>query len=200
MRSVEDRLVVLERANRMQRRIVVALAASVIALVSMGAGSGPSDVVQARRMEVVDGSGKILISLEARDGRGVLELQNEEGQRSALLSNTPDGGALALFDERAHQVVMVGADADGGMVETSAADGRTLVRLGSGTVAGGALATFGKGGQKLVELGATSDGDGTVATFDAKGGALLALAASGRGNGRLVAYDGTHEHATWPDK
>jgi hypothetical protein len=200
MQSLEDRLAVLERAKRTQGRILAALGACLLALVTMGAGAGPSDVLQARRIEVIDGGGKILLSMEARDGRGVLELQNEEGQRGALLSTTPDGGALALFDERAHQVVLVGAESDGGVAELSGADGRTRVRLGSGTASGGALATYSGGGQKLVELGATADGDGTIATFDRKGEQLLALAASGRGNGRLIAYDGAKERATWPDK
>src|SRR5690606_30713232 len=155
MHDVEQRLAILERRLRTQRRTSFGLAACLVALLSMGAGGG--EVVQARRIELVDGSGKALITLAARDGRGAIELQSEEGQRALLISNTPEGGALALYDERAHPVVTLGADSDAGLVEVSSASGQTLLRLGDG-VAGGALSTFAIGGKPLVQLGATADG------------------------------------------
>lgn len=195
--GTEERLAALERASRVQRGVILTLAAALLAVVTMGA-SGVSEIVQARRIEVLDEGGRPLVSLEARDGRGVLELRSEERQLAVMLSTGPDGGALALYDERGHEVVGIGAARDGGLVEGSDASGRTLWRLASGAAGGGALATYGAGGAALVELGSTGDGDGSVTTHDAKGSPLVALTASERGGGRVVAYDGGKPDATWP--
>ena len=48
MRDLENRLAALERAHRLQGRLVVSLGACLVALVTMGAGGSASDVVQAR--------------------------------------------------------------------------------------------------------------------------------------------------------
>ncbi|MBY0274678.1 hypothetical protein K2Z84_05000 [Candidatus Binatia bacterium] len=196
MRSIDDRVAVLERRLSGQRRLTGALVACLIGLLTMGAGG--SDLVQARRIEVVDGSGKALLVLEARDGRGVLELQSEMGQRAGMLTTTPDGGAFGIYDERGHEVVTLGAAGDGGLVETTTAGGKTLVQLGAGAAGGGALSTFAATGKRLVEIGATADGEGTVATFDARGAPLLALAAGDHGSARIVAYQGVKQQAVWP--
>src|SRR5712691_5382801 len=90
---VSTRLTVLERRVRWYQRLTLALGLVLVIGVSLAARTGPSiaDVLQARRLEVVDEAGKVGFTAYATAVGGRLEVLNNTG-RQVFSAGTVQGG------------------------------------------------------------------------------------------------------------
>lgn len=114
MDSLERRLVRLERANR---RLLALWGLTMGGLFLLGAQT-VSDVVRARRFELVDERGVPLATLAPSRGGagGELILRDRDGERRASLSSEPGAGSLNLLGGRPEEpsgTAALRADGDG---------------------------------------------------------------------------------------
>ena len=130
------------------------------------------DVIRAKKFEVVNDEGKVIVELWNLEIGGV------------------DNGVLVTRDSAGKALVGLGASSGGGIVVTENGKGQTLVELGVTTEGEGAVQTQNGKGQTLVQLTATTDGKGMVKTENGKGGTLVELGADWGGNGSVTTENG----------
>jgi hypothetical protein len=177
MTHVERRLEILEAQNRRLRAGFGALTAAVAAVFLLGASDGVVNLIQARRIEIVDAAGHPLV----------------------VLGEKTEGGTLLLKNQRNQDLVSLGYDADGnGHIRTTSAAGSALTDIGAGDGAG-AIVTYDRASREHVKLGTTQTGAGALTTFAADGTRLISLTATTTGDG-LVAALGSNGgvRASWP--
>ena len=99
---IASRLAFLECQVRWYQRLTLALALGLVLGVSLAARTMPavSDVLQARRLEVVDEAGKVGVTVYATAGGGRIEVLNNAGQH-VFSAGTIQGGkeSLGLWEQ-----------------------------------------------------------------------------------------------------
>lgn len=111
---IAGRLAVLECLVRWYQRLTLALALGVVLGVSLAARTMPavSDVLQAKRLEVVDEAGKVGVTAYATAGGGRLEVLNNAAQQ-VFSAGTIQGGketvglwehTLRTIDRQGHEL------------------------------------------------------------------------------------------------
>ena len=95
------------------------------------------DVVQAKRIEIVNDAGSTVGVFTSDVDGGLLQLSDEHGGLSHVLTVLPSGeGQLMTKNGKGQTLVRLGAGPGGGMIVTEDGKGKTLVELGI-TTAGG---------------------------------------------------------------
>jgi hypothetical protein len=119
MIAIESRLTAVERQLRFQRAVIAGLLVALVALVGWGAGEDIPDVIRARRFEVVNPEGKVVVGAGAFKYGGLLTLFNAEGQAGVRAIAGPYGGQLYILNKTGEEVVQLLADLyDVGYVRT----------------------------------------------------------------------------------
>ncbi|MCP4589779.1 MAG: hypothetical protein GY842_03465 [bacterium] len=174
MRSIEDRLVALERTNRRYRHATMALGLILLAVASLGAGPGDfvRDVVRAKRFVVVDDTGHRLVEMLEHGGAGVVTTYDRNGKPLVVLSSE------------------YGARGYSGAISTHNTPGDNLITLGLSESEHPVLAINGKANRTGVWMGISDTGHGVVSTHTEQGDELLVLGVTPGGQAALVAYDG----------
>jgi hypothetical protein len=75
------------------------------------AAQGPavsSEVMSARRVEIVNDAGQVLWRAEARETGGAIQMWNRDGKLSVAILTTPRGGHLEIFDSAGQAIFTVG--------------------------------------------------------------------------------------------
>jgi hypothetical protein len=213
--AVESRLARLESALQTERarrrrleRLSILGAVVMAGLGALAAGRASSivDIVQTRRLEVLDDSDRVvLVATAARHG-GRVDIWDDTAANVARLGANGVGGDLSLFDRRGRRSLSAFSDTDAGRLEIAGLDGtpaliatadrhggrvaavdgkgRDLARL-AGHGAHGVLAA-GVADRDLVVLdGADAGGRLVVRPEDGEGGAIV------RGRGEIRLDDGT---------
>jgi hypothetical protein len=160
MNSTAQRMEALEQQVRHQRHWNLALGAVIVVGGLLAATHSPSvpEVMQAKRFEVVNDDGKVMVLLNSmeHDGETFGFVKTQNGQGGTLVTLT--------------------ANAEGnGFLKTQDGNGGTLVAI-SATVGGeGVVKTQNGKGQILVQLGTTVEGEGMVKTQNGQGGTLVKI-------------------------
>ena len=194
MSTLEQDVRTLQSQVRRQRRWNIALGALVVVgglMAATGVRSVP-DVIQAKKFEVVNDEGKVLVLMDSVFSKGerygFVTTQNGKGQKLVAIGASADGGIVTTQNGKGQTLVAIGVTTDGeGRVTTENGKGQTLVALGASAV-GGAVKTQNGKGQTLVELGASADG-GIVTTQNDQGVTLVRLTTDQSGNGAVLAQD-----------
>ena len=197
--QIERRLARLEAQNRRLRAGLYAVALTAVAAFTMGASNGVFDLVQARRIEVVDSDGHALVRLGELDGLGYAAVLDPLGNYKVQLNALAQGGTIALKNQKGQELVVLGHDSAGnGNVRTASASGGPLVALGAGESAG-LVATYDSTGKEHVKLGTTYSGAGAMTTFNSSGARLISVTANTKGDGLIAAFEpGGRVRASWP--
>jgi hypothetical protein len=148
--SLENQLRVQQSQVRRQRRWNIALGAVVVVgglMAATGVRSVP-DVIQAKKFEVVNDDGKVIASLYANMGGGMLSVSNKDGEVvSGLGSDEVNGGGVLGINNKDGKIVAgIHADENGG-----------VARVLNNKFAG------------VVVISANADGDGVMMTSGSKG-------------------------------
>jgi hypothetical protein len=141
------------------------------------------DVIQAKKFEVVNAEGKVVVRMDSvlHQGThyGFVTTLNGKGQTLVVLGVTAGEGLVKTENGKGGRLVSLGATTDGnGSVTTENGKGGKLVELGATTDGNGLVETQNGKGQTLVVLGVTTDGEGAVKTENGKGGRLVLLGAT----------------------
>ena len=170
---MQNEITELRNQVRTLKRIVYGFGCLLIAGLAVGATSMQTvpDVIQAKKFQVVNDDGKVIVELSNQVGDGV------------------DNGRLVTRNSAGQTLVELGSSEFEGVVITKNGKGQTLVLLSSSEF-GGAVVTENGKGQTLVRLTSTVDGEGTVTTVNGKGQTLVLLTTSNDGEGAVLTYNG----------
>lgn len=211
------RIASLETQVRTLKRMLFGVFGLVVAGAVLGATSLQTvpDVIQAKKFEVVNDEGKVLVqlgSLKTNDYElGFITTRNRDGRSLVNVAATEDGnGSVTVKNGKGGLLVGVGSCPSGGIIETQNGNGGRLVSISCNPSGGFVTTENGKGG-KFVSLGIAKgsgaitvdngkrenfvllgafNGRGYVATSNAKGEALVELTANLGGKGVVITSDG----------
>jgi len=171
MTTLEQRLEKLEKKVTFYRRIAtgVTLILCAMAFFAFNEKFNPPDVLQARRIEIVDDYGKVYVRMEKNANGGYIENYNNNG-KFTFNTNVHNTG---------HGQLYVG-------------DGRGYSNLyvGESTAGGGYLGVLSDGNYYVAEMGnANSDGGGYLEVNDKYGNSKGTLFANKNGEGAMEFYN-----------
>ncbi len=188
MNTIEMRLQKLEATNRRYKTILVVMIASFATFFM--AFKNPKtvpDVIQAKRFEVVDYSGNVLVTLSQDDGKGLIKTYNKEGKKLVNItyttnkegyigledgngqetmrfssSNEGGGGYIGIFNPAGKRTLTLCNDETGGNIYMSNSEGNTRGVLQCNADAGGFLGLYNSSGYTAIKLTQTSSGNGDL--------------------------------------
>ncbi|MHC4776313.1 MAG: hypothetical protein ACYTBR_13760, partial [Planctomycetota bacterium] len=198
--NLEQRVAELERQladtrrlrGRLQR-LSAGLALALLGAVTVAANLGPDvpEVLQARRFEVVDEQGHVVVAAAAGAVGGQIDIWNADHINVARLWVNAHGGDLAIWNREGQNVFGAFAAADGGEVGIWDAKGSPALR-GLAQPDGGTLTLHNAVGTAVVTAGNDKQGAGALKVADAQGLPRFTAAVNeAGGETRLLGGDGT---------
>ncbi len=195
--TIDERLASLERDRRLNRAIIYALAATLLAFMGLGMmqpGQTP-EVVRAKRFDVVGEDGKTLVRLGSRSGEGGqsgrLRIYGANGKESVIVGSNDLGGAVLVMNDDEREVVSMRSDQKGGSVGVMHDDGRTAAILGVNPEGIPGLFVINSKEQVVVYLVADKGDYGRLAISNKEGKAVAFLRGSApTGAGVLDIHNG----------
>jgi hypothetical protein len=152
MSALETRISRIESQLKFYRGITLLLLIAVAALLGLGAGQTPPDVIRAKRFEMVNDAGIPLVAMRPTSLGGAIGVFTTKGAVAGVLTTDESGGGLLniLSGQGRNGVLVLGSNADttGGAVTVYNSEEREVItlrpsRLGHGVV--GAWDGYGKG-------------------------------------------------------
>src|SRR5258705_4581394 len=116
MNTIEMRLQKLEATNRRYKTILVLMIASFATLfMAFKSPKTVPDVIQAKRFEVVDNSGNVLVTLTQDDDKGLIKTYNSSGKKLVNITYTTNNeGYLGLEDGHGQETMRLSSSNEGG--------------------------------------------------------------------------------------
>ncbi len=194
---LEHRLRTEGRKRKRLERLVVCGGILAIGLGTLAArGLEPvSDVVQTRRLEILDGNNRVVVLATAAQHGGRIDLWDAAEKNAARLGCNGVGGDLSLFNRDGRQVLAAYADGTAGRVEVNGPSGIPGVLLAADE-SGGLLTTADEKGMPVTKL-ASGSGHGRLEINGPNGGVCRIESVDGAG--RLAVTDPTDERRTTLD-
>ena len=170
MLTVEQRLEKLERQAKRYRMALVLLTAALCGMLSLAAtdDNRVHDVLKARRLEVVNAAGDLVVVMTSDEAGGVLGINNNAGQLMAIMTSDKDGGKLVINNNAGQPMAGMGSDEAGGRLLVWNNAGQPMVGMVSGED-GGSLSVLNNAGGAVVQAHADDYGHGYIGVFDRKG-------------------------------
>jgi len=204
MNSIEMRLQKLEATNRRYKTILVVIIASFATFFM--AFKNPKtipDVIQARRFEVVDYSGNVLVALSQDDGKGLIKTYNKDGKKLVNItytsnqegylgledgkgqetmrfssSNDGGGGYFAIYNPSGNRTLTLTNDNSGGNIYVGNSSGNTRAAIQCNNSGGGFMGLYNSSGYTALKLTQTSSGNGDFYVNNYNGDERVRLAVS----------------------
>ena len=215
MKSLEDRVRQLEVANRRYRTYVLLSLASFTLLFMAFRTYEIPEVIQARKFEIVDRMGHVLVRMGYDDEfgyiktyntrgnklvnltyttskAGYLALEDGDGNENIRLSTSSDygGGYFSLSNTQHNRTITMNNDAGGGSISLSNNSGSVRATLKTHTEDCGYLSLFNSSGNSIISMLQTTSGNGDLYVRNASGSDRIRLACSSNGgNLQLFNYN-----------
>ena len=173
MSTTEVRIRNLEALVRRQRRWNIALGALVVVgglMAAKGIQEVP-DVIRAKKIQVVDDDGKVLVGMGSDKHGGFLVVANGSEQEIAVLGAGSNGGNLVLTNNDKVPQVILGMTKDGGVINAMNSGGKVAAGMAAVENGLGFLTVKNSEGKGAVEI-MSLPGD--------KGGAVRILGGNGK--------------------
>jgi len=204
MNTIEMRLQKLEATNRRYKTILVLMLAS-FGTIFMAFRSPKTvpDVIQAKRIEVVDAYGNVLVKLSQDANKGLIKTYNSSGQKLVNItyttnnegyigledgtgketmrlssSNEGGGGYIGIFNPAGKRTLTMCNDESGGNIYVSNSDGNSRATMQCNSSAGGFLALYNSSGYTALKLTQTSSGNGDLYINNKEGDERVRLSVS----------------------
>lgn len=178
MNTIETRLAKLERANRRYKTILIIISSVIsIVMITSFKNNFVPDLIQAKKFEVVDSKGNVLVRIgdfegdgrvttfnnfnniltdivASTDGHGAAVFYNGGGKRNFVITNVSGGGGqLNINDNNEHQVVSIGRNnKNAGSFIIKNISGNSIVNITGDTNDDGAILTYKNGGAQSGRL------------------------------------------------
>lgn len=188
MNTIEIRLQKLETSNRRYKSIILLLlAAFTTVFMAFRNNKTAPDVIQAKRFEVVDEYGNILVNMSQDDGKGVIKTYNKSGKKLVNITyttknegfvgiedgngqemmrfssaNEGGGGYISIYNPSGKRTLTLCNDNSGGNIYVGNSNGDTRATIQCNSSAGGFLGLYNSSGYTAVKLTQTSSGNGDL--------------------------------------
>ena len=204
MTPIELRFQKLEAANRRYRSIILLMmAAFATFFMAFRNYNTVPDVLQAKKFEVVDANGNVLVNLTQDNGKGIIKTYNKEGKKLVNItyttnqegyigledgkgqetmrlssSNEGGGGYIGIFNPSGKRTLTLNNDNSGGNIYVSNSEGNSRAVMQCNSSAGGFLSLYNSLGYTAVKLTQTSSGNGDLYDNDKNGDERVRLSVS----------------------
>jgi hypothetical protein len=188
MQTIEMRLQKLEATNRRYKTVLVLMMASFATIfMAFRKPQTVPDTVQAKKFEVVDTYGNVLVNLTQDNGKGIIKTYSSEGKKLVNItyttnnegyigledgkgqetlrfssSNEGGGGYIGVFNPAGKKTMTLCNDNNGGNIYLGNSNGDSRVAMQCNSSAGGFLALYNSSGYTAVKLTQTSKGNGDL--------------------------------------
>ena len=154
LQALESRLADERGRRRRFERTALVLGTVVMVLGVMAAGRGGMirDVVQTRRLEIIDQNDRVVMLAAAARHGGRLDGWDSEQRNIVRLSGNGVGGDLAMFDRGGRQIVGMYADGRAARLEINNPDSATPAVLLTAADNGGLISVADESGRPLVRV------------------------------------------------
>ena len=185
--TIEERFEQLERVNRRWRTVALSLGLVIGAglIMAQGGANHVADVIQIKRLEVINKKGVAVVTLESDQRGGRILTTTTDGN---LLFET-GGGEISLYNGQGQKLARLSATKNGeGMLATYNHNGEGVIALGATNDGKGAFTTYNGEGQKLVSISATDHG-GAISVWSGAGQAVSTIRTNENGEGEVGAWN-----------
>lgn len=151
------------------------------------------DTIRAKKLEIVDGEGRVAVSISCNDGDGCVETYNSHGNSIVILGSKDGRGWLGITNGLQSDVAMValtGSEVGGGAILTTNHSGQTLVEISATNTGAGCFAALNQEGHAVWETSTDVDGNGQMHVCNSAGKFLVAVTADEDGHGLVAVEDG----------
>jgi hypothetical protein len=182
------RLQQLEATNRRYKRIVILMLAlfATFFMAFRNTNTAP-EVIQAKRFEVVDDNGHVLVNLTQDDGKGIIKtftstgkklvnityttnnegyfaLEDGKGQETMRFSSSNEGGGgyIGIYNPAGKRTMTLCNDKSGGNIYLGNSNGDTRAAMQCNSSEGGFLGLYNSKGYTSIKLTQTSSGNGDL--------------------------------------
>jgi hypothetical protein len=204
MDNIEMRLQRLEKSNRRYKNILVFItAAFTILFMAFKAPNAVPEILQAKKFEILDDNGHVLVRLTQDAGKGIIKTFNDEGkklvnityttknegflgledgngQETMRLSSSNDGGGgyISIFNPSGKRTLTLNNDNSGGNIYVGNSNGDTRAAIQCNSSAGGFLGLYNSDGYTAIKLTQTSSGNGDLYVNNKMGDERVRLSVS----------------------
>ena len=170
MSSLEQEVRTLQKQVRRQRRWNIALGALVVVggLMAATAERSVPDVIQAKKFQVVNDEGKLVVLLKADTNGGSLTIANNKGKLVAGINADADGGNFRIRNKDGKTAALIDGDPTGGSLNIFNKERKTVALIAAGKD-GGVLSIVNKDGEGVALIAADANGNGAMQTYDSNG-------------------------------
>lgn len=191
MKTIEDRLRKLEVANR-RYRLYFFVSLSSFALLFMGFRSQIiPDVLQARKFEVVDPQGNVLVRLAYDGNTGYIKTFNSQGNKLVNINaTTGNQGFLALEDGNGNENVRLSTSREyggGSIFINNKEHNRSIILYND--EGGGSLSLNNNKGNSRVLLKTEAEDYGYLTLYNSSGKSIISMMQTSIGNGDLYLHN-----------
>ena len=131
------------------------------------------DVIQTRRLEVLDRDGKLVLAASSETFGGQLDLWNKEGQNLLRASSSVQGGDLAIWNKGGTNVFGAFATPTGGETGVWNTDGKRVFRVSTKSAGGGKLDLANENGRTVVAIDTIKDIGAAIAIMNTQGNQMF---------------------------
>lgn len=174
MDAIESRLAAFESQLRFQRRIIAFLIILLIAGISYGATAPIPEVIRARKFEVVNAEGNVVVELRSWELGGKIYTFSAKGlfRPSIALTHTDEGhGMLHIYNNKEDKIIEAkGTENGNAELVLSAGEGKGKIFFQLKTITGSpGMFLDNKNGEQVVQIYADKNGVGAMAIRNRKG-------------------------------
>ncbi len=188
MNTIEMRLQQLEATNRRYKSIVILMIALFATLfMAFRSTNTAPEVIQAKRFEVVDDNGNVLVHLTQDAGKGMIKTFNTAGKKLVNItytsknegyfaledgngqetmrfssSNEGGGGYIGIYNPTGKRTMTLCNDKNGGNIYLGNSNGDTRAAMQCNSSEGGFLGLYNSKGYTAIKLTQTSSGNGDL--------------------------------------
>ncbi len=146
---IEERLSSLERSTRRYRLLSLALGAMLGVVITVAALPGPSDIVRARRFEVVNDKGALVFVADGDASGGRVVLRRNAGKGGVNLFTNDQGGAIGLLNAEDKLLVRQGVSDKGGLIALTNKSEKLVVLAAANDSTDGAVIVYNRNGRPM---------------------------------------------------
>lgn len=179
MANFEERLLKLEKSARIYKTLSIALCGilGVMTIFSFDQKNQPPDVIQTKRLQIVDDAGNVFVKLEKDN----------------------DGGIIASYNNRAKYTFFASSSVKGfGQLDIGNGNGKSNLHVAESNAGGGFLGILNESNYYVAEMGsANSDGGGYVEVNDNNGYSKASIFANKNSDGAFEAYSNSNNRIVY---
>lgn len=149
LERIEERLTLLERSAQRYRRLSFILALALVTIVVVGAVPGDSDIVRARRIEILNDKGAVVLSADGDASGGHLMLRRNVGGGGVTLFTNEQGGAIGILNSADKVLVREGISSKGGLVALTNNAEKLVMLAAANDSSDGAVIVYNRNGKPI---------------------------------------------------